>query len=271
MNKERELKNLSFFAVLGLLLVCSVASSIAAQESGGTSSQHEPEFARLAERLAAQRLAGVEDDQAMQEKALAALDAIVLTGLNAPGEPALAALNQRLAALVTRGPGTGESFRVLKLAGRSAAYVLTANFSLAGPSAVRVYAGAPGHLALAAQIDRSTHKDFFDEYLEVVSVAGSADSGISLFVTAAGRTDDLQTGEFTAWSFDGSRLKQLWISDLLQESSYEATLEGFKLTYCAQTDEDNPRLCRRMTRDRYTWDGTEWKRMEQTAVPVPKR
>jgi hypothetical protein len=271
MNRQRKLNHSPFLAVLGLLLACLGASSTAAQQSGGTTPQDVPGFARLAERLGAQRMAGADENPAMQEKVLANLDAIVLTGLNAPGEPALAALNQRLAALVTREPGTGENFRVMKLSGRAAAYVLTANFSLAGPSAVRVYAGVQGHLVLAAQIDRSTQNDFFDEYLEVVPIAGPADAGINLFVTVAGRTDGLQTGAFTAWSFDGSRLKQLWASDLLQESSYEAAPEGFKLTYCAQTDEENPRLCRRMTRDRYTWDGTEWKRMEQTAVPVPKR
>jgi hypothetical protein len=270
MNDEPNSKGFAILLMSCFFLAAPIPASTAMQGPGAAVPQ-QIEFARMAERLAAQRLAGGEEDPALQGRALAALDAIVLAALNAPGEPALDALNQRLAGLVTREPGTGESFRVLKLAGRPAAYVLTANFSLAGPSAVRVYAGAPGRLTLTAQIDRSTHKDFFDEYLELVPIAGPAEAAVSLFVTIAGRADDLQTGEFTAWSFDGTRLKPVWSSELVQESRYEAGADGFKLTYCAQTDEENPRVCRRMTRDRYTWDGADWKRVEQTAVPVPKR
>ncbi len=244
------------------LLIHSVRPSLAGQQS---------EFARLAEQVAGQRLAGGNEDQAAEEKALAMLDAVVLPALNAPKEAALDALNRRLATLVTAQPGAGEGFSVLKLGGHPPAYALAANFGLAGPSAVRVYSSAAGEYVLTSRIDRFAQKDFFDEYLELIPVGGPADAPASLFVTVTGRTDGLQTGAFSAWTFDGTRLKQLWSSDLLPQSSYEAGEDGFRLTYCAEADDANPRDCRRMVRDLYVWNGSDWKRVEQRAVPVPKR
>ena len=226
----------------------------------------ESEFARLALRLAQQRLAGAEENEKLQEQALAILDSMALGTLNAPGAPNLEALNQRLASLVTQQPSVGENYRVVRLGGPPAAYALAANFGLSGPSAVRLYGAAAGRYALAARIDRFAQKDFFDEYLELVPVTAP----VTLFITVTGRTDDLQTGAFTAWRFDGDRVRAEWSSDILQQSSYESLPDGFHITYCAQTDEDNPRVCRRMTRDRYVWDAA-WKRVEQTPVPVPKR
>jgi len=224
------------------------------------------EFRRLAEQLADQRLAEAEGTPAVQEKALAILDAMVLEALNSSTQPNLEGLNQHLAALVTQQPPVGEGYRVLRLGGSPAVYALVANFGLGGPSAVRLYA-ARGRYALAGRIDRFAQKDFFDEYLELVPLSAPA----VLFVTVAGRTDDLQTGVFTAWQLDGQHLKAVWSSDLLQQSSYETGPDGFRLTYCVRTDEDNPRTCREMSRDRYVWDGGAWKRVEQTAVPVPER
>lgn len=226
----------------------------------------ESEFERLALRLAQQRLAGAEENEKLQEQALAILDSMALSTLNAPGAPNLEALNQRLALLVTQQPSVGENYRVVRLGGPPAAYALAANFSLGGPSAVRLYGAAAGRYALAARIDRFAQKDFFDEYLELVPVTAP----VTLFITVTGRTDDLQTGAFTAWRFDGERVRAEWSSDILQQSSYESLPDGFRITYCAETDEDNPRVCRRMTRDRYVWDAA-WKRVEQTPVPVPKR
>jgi hypothetical protein len=271
MKTHGKLRRVCFLLAVALLFGYVVETACAGSPSPRELPQQPAEFSAIAERLAAQRLAGAEEDQALQDRALALLDAIALAGLNGPGEPALEVLNQHLAGLVTSQPGAGESFRVLKLAGRPPAYVLAANFGLAGPSAVRVYAGAPGRYVLAARIDRYAQRDFFDEYLELLCVAGPSAAAPSLFVTVTGRTDDLQTGSFAAWSFDGSRLRAVWSSDLLQQSSYEAGTDGFRVTYCAETDEDNPRLCRRMTRDRYVWNATDWKRVEQTPVPVPKR
>ena len=233
------------------------------------SAAQEPEatFRRLAEQLARERLDGVEGSETRQEQTLGILDRMALETLNAGSEPNLDATNQRLAALVTQQPPVGEDYRVVRLGGSPAAYALVANFGLGGPSAVRIYCSAAGRYALAARIDRFAQKDFFDEYLELVPVAAP----VVLFVTVTGRTDELETGAFMAWHFDGERLEVVWSSDILQQSSYESRPDGFRLTYCAQTDEDNPRICRRMTRDRYAWQGAAWKRVEQTPLPVPKR
>lgn len=262
----------SLTRILALGALTFVLASLTPQASGlGRTSYQQNDFARLAERIAALRCAGGDEDQAAQDTALGILDVMVLATLNAPGEPALGALNQRLSILVPAQPGGAVSFHAAKLEGRSPAYVLMANFSVAGPSAVRLYAATGGHYALAARIDRYTQKEFFDEYLELVPITGPADAASKLFVTVTGRADDLQTGAFTAWTFDGTRLRAVWSSDLIQDTSYETSADSFRLTYCAQTDEDNPRVCRRMSRDRYVWDGLNWKRVEQTPVPVPKR
>jgi hypothetical protein len=82
----------------------------------------------------------------------------------------------------------------------------------------------------------------------------------------AGRTDDLATGMFTAWRFDGRRTVPLWSSDLLQQSSYETDGDGFHLTYCSEPDEDHPAVCRKMTRDVYRLQAGQWKRMETKDV-----
>ncbi len=235
--------------------------------AAGVTQKPESEFARLALRLAQQRLAGAEESEKLQEQALGILDSMALGTLNAAGEPDLGALNQRLAGLVTQQPPVGEEYGMVRLGGSPAAYALVANFGLGGPSAVRLYRGVAGRYALAARIDRFAQKDFFDEYLELIPIAAP----VTLFVTVTGRTDELQTGAFTLWRFEGDRVQGVWASDILPQSSYESRADGFRLTYCAETDEDNPRLCRRMTRDRYAWDGAAWKRIEQTAVPVPKR
>jgi len=224
-------------------------------------------FRQLAGQLAQERLDGIEGGEARQEQALGILDRMVLETLNAGGEPKLDSLNQRLAKLITQQPLVGEGYRVVRLNGSPAVYALVVNFGLAGPSAVRIYGSTAGGYALAARIDRFAQKGFFDEYLELVPISAPA----TLFVVVTGRTDDLQTGAFTVWRMDGERLWALWSSEILQQSSYESGADGFRLTYCAQTDEDHPRVCRRMTRDRYVWDGAAWKRVEQTPLPVPKR
>ncbi len=258
-------------ATVALLLILASAGAPSALLPGDRqevqAQSPESEFSRLAAGLADQRQAGAEESEKLQERALAILDSMVLAALNAPGGPDLAALNQRLSALRAQPPMVGEDYRVVGLGGSPAGYALAANFGIGGPSAVRLYGGAAGRYALAARIDRFAQKDFFDEYLELVPVAAP----VTLFVTVSGRTDELQTGAFVAWQFDGERVRAVWSSDILQQSSYEAAADGFRVTYCAQTDEDKPRVCRRMTRDRFTWSRGSWTRVQQTSVPVPKR
>ena len=225
------------------------------------------EFRRLASQLATVRLAGGDDDPALLEKALALLDVRILNALSAGPPPDLDALNRSLTALTTDIFPVGQTFRLSRIAATPPVYALAANFGLAGPSAVRIYAAVAGGYALAARIDRSAQKNFFDEYLELVPFAAPA----VVFVTITGRTDDLQTGSFAAWHFTGRAIEMVWSADLLQQSSYEAAPNGFHLTYCSVTDDRNPRQCRRMTRNRFLWDAGGWKRVEQTPVPVSKR
>jgi hypothetical protein len=109
-------------------------------------------------------------------------------------------------------------------------------------------------------------KDFYDSDIELVPVSVSE----PVFVTVGGRTDDLSTGMFSAWRFDGHRAVPLWSSDLLQQSNYEADANGFHITYCGQPDEDHPAVCLKMTRDLYRYQDGEWKRMETVDLPAAK-
>jgi hypothetical protein len=224
------------------------------------------EFKRISEELSAARLSGGVENEAQMEKALAYLDSIAVSALNVPAEPNLDGANRGLAGLVSRTPPVGENYRLVKLGGTPAAYAMVINFGLGGPAAVRIYAGAAGHYELAAKIDHIVQKDFFDSDLELVTVSSSE----PVFVTVSGRTDDLSTGMFSAWQFDGHRVVALWNSDLLQQSSYEAEENGFRLAYCSEVDEDHPSQCLKMTRDLYRFQAGEWKRVETADLPPPK-
>ncbi len=196
----------------------------------------EAAFGVLAAQITGDRTEGGAESVVLEEQALEILDRAALEQLNGgqPGGsagPNLDQVNQRLAAFVTHQPPVGEAYRAVRLAGNPAAYVLIADFGLSGPSAIRLYAGAPGELALVARIDRATQKDFVDDYMELVPLPGPA----AVFVTAAGRTDDLQTGIFTAWYFDGHAISAVWTSDILERSSYEAAADGFFFIYFSES------------------------------------
>ena len=234
------------------------------------------DFQRMAAKLAGDREGGEIGQAAdagapaLEEKALESLDAIVLKALNADGALDLAVLNKSLTSLVTHENPTGEDYQVVRLPGAFPVYALVANFGLAGPSAVRIYAGPAGHMALAGQIDCYHPEKFFDEYLELVPVAVPE----IVFVTVAGRTDDLQTGIFTAWYFDGQALHQVWASDLLEQSNYKTDGPNFQLTYCANPDENHLGQCLKMVRDTYSYQLGAWKLLETkdlgAAVATPQ-
>jgi hypothetical protein len=245
-----------------VLLVALLACAAAARSQDSAAA-----FKRLAAQLVENRLNGEDSKESVQEEALGILDRIALAALNSPA-PDLAALNERLARLVTQAPAVGESYAVVPLGTGPRAYALVANFGLSGPSAVRLYAGPAGGLRRIARIDRFRQEDFFDEYMELVPLAGAD----AVFVTVTGRTDELETGAFAAWHLDGERLKLLWSTEILQQSSYEAgpAEAGFRVTFCAETDEDRPRVCRQMVRERYVWSSGEWKRAERQALPAAK-
>ena len=223
------------------------------------------EFKRISGELSAARLGGGDETEARMEKAIAYLDSIAVSVLNIPEGPNLDGANRGLAGLASHTPPVGENYRLVKLGGNPSAYAMVINFGLGGPAAVRLYAGGAGRYALAARIDHFAQKDFFDSDLELVPVSNSE----PVFVTVSGRTDDLSTGLFSAWQFDGHRVVALWNSDLLQQSSYEADENGFRLAYCSQVDEDHPSQCLKMSRDLYRFQAGEWKRIETADLPPP--
>lgn len=247
----------TFAGRVALLLCLFAALPAAGQDPAAT-------FDSLATRLAAERLDGVDTPEAVQEQALAILDAAALEGLQAAEAPDLEALVSRLSRLVPR-TRVGENYRFALLGGDRQVLALTVNFGFAGPAAVRLYARQGGRWQRAARIDRFTHPDFFDEALELLPL----ETAEPVFVTVTGRSDELATGWFAAWRLAGSRLERLWSAELLLRSSYEARPDGLVLTYCADSDPARPRDCPRMTRERYAWGEGAWRRVEQADAPQP--
>lgn len=245
-----------------LLALLAAVCPLRAQNAGDSNA----EFKRLTADLSTARLNGAVENEAQQEKALAFLDSLASSLLGSAPAPDLDAANQRLASLVSHTPPIGENYRLVKLGGSPAAYAMVVNFGLSGPAAVRIYARDSNRYGLAARIDHFSEKDFLDSDIELVPVSTVE----PVFVTVSGRTDDLSTGLFSVWRFDGHRAVPLWSSDLLQQSSYEAKGNEFYLTYCAQADEDHPAQCPRMTRDVYRLQAGEWKRTG-TADPAPAK
>jgi hypothetical protein len=246
---------------LVVIVFTPFATWLSAQSGGDPTA----EFKRISEELSAARLGGGDENEAQMEKALAYLDSVAVSVLNISAEPNLDGANRGLAGLATHTPPVGENYRLVKLGGTPAVYAMAINFGLGGPAAVRIYAGSTGHYGLAARIDRFAQKDFLDSDLELVPVSNSE----PVFVTVSGRTDDLSTGAFSAWRFDGQRAVALWNSDLLQQSSYEADENGFHLAHCSQVDEDHPSQCLKMSRDLYRFQAGEWKRIETAELPPP--
>jgi hypothetical protein len=261
-------------ALLMLGVVVADGSVVAARAQ---TPQEAAEFRSLATQMAQSRLRGADEPEVPQQRALGILDRLICAHLSAGGD--VQSLNDRLSRVVPQQPALGESYRVVELQpGR--VYALLANFSLSGPAAVRIYAartkggeGAARVFEMAARIDRFTVRDFFDESVQLVPLASArgadASAAEAVFVTISGRTDDLQTGAFAAWRFAGDRLEPLWTSDLLSRSSYETANGEFRVTYCADPDEERPRVCGRMVRDRFAWRGG-WQRLEQSDVPLSR-
>jgi hypothetical protein len=253
------------------LLVVLLLSSIFAQAQQPPVAQKDPrvaEFKQLAAQLVERRRTGADESEDSQEKTLKLLDAIVLEELNKAGPPDLAAINQHLAASLVRPGAVGESYELVRVGAAEGeiSCVLAVIFSMSGPSAVRFYPASAQGYRLAARIDRWEFPDYFDEYVELVPVKASS----IIFVTVNGRTDELRTGTFAAWRFAEGRFTVLWSTDILERSSYEARPDGFQLTYCSQADENKPRLCRKVMRERYVWDGMAWRRVEQQESDAPK-
>jgi len=248
--------------VAGFVIFGAIAFAARPREqSAGDASA---EFKRISAELSEARLSGGSENATLMEKALAYLDSLAISGLDLPGEPNLEGVNRGLATLASHTPPVGENYRLVKLGGTPASYAMVVNFGLGGPAAVRIYAGSAGNYGLAAKIDHFVQKDFLDSDLELVPISNSG----PVFVTISGRTDDLSTGLFSAWRFDGRRVLNLWNSDLLQQSSYEADQNGFRIAYCSEVNDDRPSQCLKMSRDLYRFQSGEWKRIETADMPA---
>ena len=245
----------------------------------------EVEFRGLAQQIVAQRQAGGEEKAELLERALAIVDEVTIGGLNAvvptAGPSRLPYMNvviERMQALSAPEIRIGESY-VAGLVGAESSpagvpvYAGVVNFGLSGPSAVRLYAPVAvetvsGHerwtnYKLVGRIDRISHSDYFDEYLEVVAV----NPGAAVFVTVTGRTDDRKTGIFMAWRYHGGQVHNVWTSDLLEHSTYEAKDGEFRVTYCSEADDDRPSVCKAKQTDRYHWAGAWTRRTADDTSP----
>lgn len=244
--------------LVALLLLLLAASA--------TPQDRAAQFKALAAELAERRLASGEESEAEQARALELADAVVLGMLNAVTPPTDDVAPARLLeALIAQPPRVGESYQLMRLGPASRPwYLLAANVGLAGPSAVRLYARPPGSAGyrLGARIDRFSQADYFDEFLSVAPVAPAE----GVFVTVTGRTDELETGSYIAWHFDGERLERLWATELLERSRYEVAGGEFRLTYCEESDEDDPSRCARTLRERFAWRGGQWLTIERREI-----
>jgi len=245
------------------------AAGIVAQQPAPPADTHAAEFKRRAAELVERRRSGLDESEEAQERVLKLLDSIVLEQLNRPGTPDLAAINQRLAESLAADGALGARYELVRLGATHtgiAHFALVVNFSLSGPSAVRYYPPSDQGYHLAARIDRWEFPEYFDEYLELVPIPASE----VIFVTVNGRTDELRSGTFAAWRFREGRFSAVWTTDILERSSFELRPAGFQISYCSQTDEENPRMCRRMRRELYQWLGVQWRRVEQEEIGAPK-
>ncbi len=151
---------------------------------------------------------------------------------------------------------------MFRLGGNPAAFALLADFGEGGPSAVRIYAGAPGKLSLAARVDRYAQKDFFDDYIELVPVPGP----VALLSPWRGAP----TTSRQAYSRPGilTDTKQRPFGCRISSSNrvMRSVRNGLQLNYCADPDPDDPRVCHQTRRERFAWQDGAWKQAESVAL-----
>ncbi len=259
-----------------MLAACFAPSLVAAQAAPGA------EFKKLAERLAADRLGGVDSPQDLQEKALALLDGLVVDELQKSSSeaPPVAAISQKLAGTLKSDSqvGAGIQLVVLSARGREPIVALAVNFGFGGPAAIRIYAKRDARWERTGRVDRFTHKVFFDESLVLVpfdslSANGPPNSSVPAvlaLLAVTGRTDDFQSGAFFLWRVARGVPELEWQTDVLPQTSYEVSGGILRLSYCSEPDEERPRLCRQTARDAYRWDGSAWTRTEHIVSPRPQ-
>ncbi|MGA7785612.1 MAG: hypothetical protein WB997_13300 [Candidatus Acidiferrales bacterium] len=240
----------------------------------GTGASIDADFASTVSALANTEPGDTAGIDKLEKKALGILDSLVISALAGNVSTDLDPLNAHLANLGSQERGFGESYRVVKLGGKPIVFALVGDFGLGAPSAIRLYAqqGSPAHVALAGEIDRLTQKDMLDDSLELLPVPLPETASDVIFVTVAGRTDELQTGVFAAWRFDGKQLTQLWTTDLISHSTFEISGGNLVLTYCHDPAEQDAKTCQGMVREKYAYTITDgqWKQVSTEPVANPK-
>jgi hypothetical protein len=261
-------------AALPYLAMCSAVIPHLDDFRQGSSASIDVEFSATVAAMADAGPGDAASIERLEKKALGILDDIILSALAKSGQPDLDSLNARLASLGSQEHGFGEAYRVVRLGGRPVVYALAADFGLGSPSAVRLYAGqgSPAHFTLAGEIDRFTQKDMLDDSLELLAVPLPESVVDVVFITVAGRTDELQTGIFTAWRFDGKELTQLWTSDLISHSTFQMAGGNLLLTYCHDAADQDAKTCRNMVREKYEFSIAEskWRLLSTEPAPTPK-
>ena len=188
----------------GISVVAFMASALCLKAQ--VKSDSSAEFKRLAAELSTARLNGTVESEISQEKALGILDELACSVLNSSALPDLDAANQRMAGLVSHTPPVGENYRLMRWA---AARRYTLWWPISGSVDRPRFEFMPHKRSLCIGCEDRAFRgtDFFDSDIELVPVSATE----TVFVIVAGRTDDLATGMFSAWRFDGHRAVLLWI------------------------------------------------------------
>lgn len=232
----------AFLAVPGLLAGQDRSTSI-------------EEFRQRWQAVVADRESEDEESPVKLEAALSILDTVVLTGLNSGQTSDLADLNRTLKEYATPDSAQAEAYSIEPFAASPGLFVLTANFSLIGPSALRFYARQEGSFRLVSSLTHFTDSRFNDYFIRFVPVP---EAWQAVFMTVSGRTDRWQTGTFALWRLSEAGFSLLWQKEDLPFSDYRWQGNRFVLDYCAETDEQKASVCLRRAHEVYAWIDKRW-------------
>ena len=238
----------AFLAVPGLL-------------AGQDRSTSVEEFRQRWQAVVADRESEAEESPVKLEAALSILDTVVLASLNGGQANDPANLNRALKEYAAEHSAESEEYSVEPFAASPGLFVLTANFSLIGPSALRFYARQEGTFRLVSSLTHFTDSRFNDSFIRFVPVP---EAWQAVFMSVSGRTDRWRTGTFALWRLSEAGFSLLWLKEDLPLSDYRWQDNRFILDYCAETDEQKASVCLRWAREAYAWQDNRWRE-----VPSP--
>ncbi len=238
----------------------ALACLVAGQDRAASPPRWE-EFRQRWQAVVADRESEGEESPVKLEAALSILDGVVLSALNSGPTSDLATLNRTLREYAAPDSAQAEEYSAEPFPASPGLFVLTANFSLIGPSALRFYARQEGNFRLVSSLTRFTDSRFNDYYIHFVQVP---EAWQAVFLTVSGRTDRWQTGTFALWRLSESGFSLLWEKEELPLSDYRWQGNRFILDYCAETDEQKASVCLRRAHEVYAWTDNRWQE-----VPSP--